>query len=202
MIVRIETAGLTRGREFKLFAYSSETPSVELFAYDPVDESIERLSVEIVSRSPYHIIKSVAPHFDGYLLAKVGRQKIIKRIGTPFLQRFLYGYRPDYTVPYKLYDENAEVIREGILDEIIDGFYKTPIDDRVMMVEAMGKKFLINKNIAKLNYQVTMRGGRLGSSLPDVNLNEVALPQVQLDPIELGDVTLDSTLPEVEIKEL
>lgn len=202
MIVRIENAGLTRGREFSLYAYSNSTPEAKLYGFDPIGERYEEIPFSQVSNGKFHIFNAVAPRIDGYLLAKVGSQKVIKRIGVPLVTAFVYGYKKGYTLPYKLFDKEANIIGEGNLKHIVDGFYYTILSDEVMMVEVQKKKIMISKNIAKLNYEVTMKGGALNSTFESATIEGVELPDVTLPSVELKDVSLDSTLPEVEIKEL
>ena len=202
MLVRIENAGITRGREFALYAYSNIEPSATLYAFNPINKEYVQLEYVKRGNSNFHIFEAVAPHFDGYLMAVIGNQKIIKRIGTPLVTAFIYGYKDGYTLPYKLYDKDVNVIGEGILKHIVDGFYYTIISDNVMMVEAQSRKFMISKNIAKLNYEVTMTGGSINSTFDNATIGDVPLPDVALPNVELKDAMLDSTLPEVEIKEL
>jgi len=202
MIVRIENAGLTRGREFSLYAYANSVPSAKMYGFEPISRQLEEIPYEHVQNGKFHIFNAVAPHFDGYLLARVGTQKVIKRIGTPLVTAFVYGYKKGYTLPYKLYDKDANIIGDGVLEHIVDGFYYTILSDDVMMVEVQKKKIMISKNIAKLNYEVTMKGGRLGSTFESANIDTVNLPEVALPSVELKDASLDSELPEVKIKEL
>ena len=202
MIVRIENAGLTRGREFSLYAYASTTPQARLYGFDPIAKRYEELPYEHVQNGKFHIFNAMAPHFDGYLMARVGSQKVIKRIGIPLVTAFVYGYKKGYTLPYKLFDKEANVIGGGSLKHIVDDFYYTILSDEVMMVEVQKKKIMISKNIAKLNYEVTMKGGALNSTFESATIEGVELPEVTLPSVELKDASLDSTLPEVEIKEL
>lgn len=201
MVIRIETAGITRGREFKLYAYSPQVPALNLYAFNPVTKEVVQLDYEHTRKGDYHIFSSNAPHFDGYLLAKIGNQRLIKKIGYP-LTTFVYGYLPNYTIVYKFFDIEANIIKEGNLKPIIDGFYYEILDDSVMMVEVRGKKILINKNISKLNYKVTMTGGELNSNFESVPLENIALPEVKLPSVELKGAVLNSTMPEVTIEEL
>lgn len=197
MIVRIETTGLARGREFNLYAFAQNTPSVSMAAYNPVTNNVVPLDYTHKSNGDVHIFSSTAAHFDGFLLAKVGNQKIVKKIGTPSQDKFVVGWKDGYTCFYKAYDQNGEVIEEGRMANIADGFFAIRIPDDAIMMEAAGKKVLINKNIQKLSYEVTMSGGELKS-----NVGNVALDSIKLPDIELPDSTLDSTMPDVTIKEL
>ena len=110
MIVRIEDAGLTRGREFKLFAYSTSAPFCEIYGYDSLANRIISIPHNMTKNGNFYIFRATAPSIDGYLLAKVGNQKVIKRIGNPLFRAFVYGYRPGYSVPYRYFDISANVI--------------------------------------------------------------------------------------------
>jgi hypothetical protein len=201
MVIRIEDAGLTRGREFSLFAYSTVQPQCKMWGYSPMSGVIE-IDHETVTNGKFYIFKAIAPQIDGYLLAKVGKQKVIKRIGNPVFRAFVYGYKKGYSVPYTYYDIEANVLESGVLDSVVDVFYSKPLSDDVAMVDVMGKKILISKNIAKMNYEVRMAGGRLNSTLGSARIESFDLPSVTLPNVEIEAGTLDSELPDVEIKEL
>lgn len=202
MVVRIENAGLVRGREFSLYAYAKSEVAARLYAFNPVSRDYEELSCEYVRKGDFHIFNAIAPHYDGYLLAKVGRQRLAKRIGIPVVQALIYGYKEGYLVPYKLYDAMSNVIDEGKMAHIVDGFYYAMLPSEAMMAELGDKKILISRNIAKLGYQVRIEGGKLASSLSGASLPDVELPDVDMGDATLPEVRLASELPEVEIKEL
>lgn len=83
------------------------------------------------------------------------------------------------------------------METVADGFFAVSIPNEAVMMEAAGKKVLINQNIQRLNYRVQMTGGTLASTLPAVSLESVSLPDVTLP-----DATLESTMPSVTIEEL
>ena len=197
MVVRIETTGLARGREFSLYAFSQAVPAVSMAAYNPVTGAVVSLAYLHRQNGNVHIFSADAPRFDGFLLASINRQKLVKKIGTPMQEKFVVGWKEGYTCFYKAYDLNGEVIAEGPMDTITDGFFAAKIPDEAIMMEAAGKKVLINQNIQRLSYRVEMSGGSLGSTLPNIALDSVELPAV-----ELPDAQLDSTMPNVTIEEL
>jgi len=202
MVVRIEDAPLTRGREFRLFAYAASEPECVLYAFDPVSQKSPELDYTLVRNGDFYIYETTAPSLDGYLLARIGSQKIIKRIGAPVIRWFLYGYRPGYTLDYRFFDADANVVSEGTLDHLIDAFYGKELGDEVMMADVAGRKILIGRNISRLAYEVSINGGSLASTIGGADLPDVDLPDVALPDLTLPQVSVESTLPEVIIREL
>ena len=199
MIVRIDTTNLTRGREFTLYAKGH--PDALLKALDISTGNVETLSFTEGSYGEFTGYDAVAPNFDGYLLAKVGKQKVVKKIGHP-LPAFVIGYRPNFTVAYKEYDGGGNEIGNGNLTPAGDGFYWTTLSEETAVVKALNKNFIVNKNLLKMNYQITMDGGALNSGFQSGEINAATLPDVGLPDATLGEATLDSTLPNITIEEL
>ncbi|WP_456432676.1 hypothetical protein [Nitratifractor sp.] len=202
MVLRIETSGITRGREFSLYAFSDSVPAIEAYAYNPVTREVVPLDCVHGKYGMLHRFEAVAPHFDGFLMAKIGRQKIVKRIGTPIQIALVVGWKEGYTAFYKAFDYQGNVIGEGAMDHLVGPFFACSIPDDAVMMEAAGKRFLVNRNISRMNYRITMEGGELHSSFDPAILGNVDLPDVTFEGAELGDVTLDSTLPNITIEEL
>ena len=202
MVLRIETSGITRGREFSLYAFADATPEITAYAYNPVTREVVSLDCEHSKYGMLHKFDSVAPGFDGFLMAKVGKQKIVKRIGTPVQVALVIGYKEGYTAFYKAYDYLGGIMSEGAMENIVGPFFTCAIPSDAVMMEAAGKKLLINRNISRLNFEVSIDTGALNSSFEYSQLQNVTLSSDPLPQTPLEDATLDSTLPNVTIKEL
>lgn len=202
MVLRIETSGITRGREFSLYAFADTVPEVLAYAYNPVTREVVSLDCEHSEYGMLHKFDAVAPHFDGFLMAKIGKQKIVKRIGTPLQIALVVGYKEGYSAFYKAYDSQGAVIAEGETEHLVGPFFACAVPDEAVMMEAAGKKFLINRNISRLNFEVSIDTGALNSSFDYSALGDIQLSSDPLPKMQLEDATLDSTLPNVTIKEL
>jgi hypothetical protein len=111
------------------------------------------------------------------------------------------GYKENYTVPYKLYNEAGSELKSGNLSHIIDGFYYCEINSDVTVMETLKKRFIIKDNLTKLNYGVTMSDAVLYDVvLPDYNL-DATLGDTTLPDIELDYIHTQTTLADVEITE-
>ncbi len=201
MIVRIDTTNITRGREFTLYAHNPQNRPVTMRGLDVSNGEVTDIAYSHQSLGAFDGYAALAPSIDGYLLASVSAQKVVKKIGNP-PPAFVIGYKPNYTVTYQAYDGSGNEIESGNLTHVGDGFYYTLIPHETAVVKALNRNFIVNKNLLKMNYEVTIEGGTLGSDYENVALENVDLPDVALPYNALGDVTLDSALPDVTIKEL
>lgn len=201
MIVRIDTTNLTRGREFTLYAKNSESETVLAKAVDVTTGEVIPVSMQYAPMGEFNGYEGVAPSVDGYFMAKIGSQKVVKKIGNP-AHSFALAYKPNYTVSFKACSGTGEVIGNGTLTDTGDGFYYTLLPSDTAIVKTLNKNFIINKNLLKMNYEITMDGGALNSTFENVSIDNMALPAIDLPDAMLGDSTLDSTLPDITIKEL
>jgi len=201
MIVRIDTTNITRGREFTLYAKNPDDLTVTVRALKPSTGVVEDITMEHGTAGEFDAYRGVAPSLDGYLIGSIGKQKIAKKIGMP-MPAFVIGYKEGYTLPYKAYDVDGVLVDEGSLIPIGDGFYYTTIPSATVVVFALNKNFLVNKDLLKMNYEIEIEGGSLNSTFDNPNMENVSLPNINLPATELGDASLDSTLPTVTIKEL
>jgi hypothetical protein len=76
------------------------------------------------------------------------------------------------------------------------------IPAETLVVSALKKHFMVNKNLLKMEYEITMDGGELNSTFDNVEMENLALPNIEMKDVTLGDAQLESTLPDVTIKEL
>jgi len=201
MTVRIETTSITQGREFALYARSASVPTITMFGYDPITNEAIVIPFIIKTIGTLHIASAIAPVKSGYLYATIGNQKIIKRIGRPY-RKFNLGYRANYTLPYKAYNKDMQIIDNGKMEEIIDGFYSAELGDDVFSFQVLNKEFLINKELQKMNYNVEIGTGKLNSTVEMFTLPSVVLPTFELSSQQLGSVSLNSTLPSIILEEL
>ncbi|ADV46416.1 hypothetical protein [Nitratifractor salsuginis] len=201
MIVRIDTTNIARGREFSLYAKNSNGLPVTVRALKPSTGEVTAIEMQHGTAGGFDVYTGTAPILDGYLIATIGKQKIAKKIGHP-LPSFVLGYKDGYTVPYEAYDIHGSVIASGNLTDIGGGYYYTMIPPETLVVKALKKHFLVNKNLLKMEYEITMEGGALNSTFDNAQMDNLTLPDVELKDVTLGDAQLDSTLPNVTIKEL
>lgn len=201
MIVRIDTTNLARGREFTLYAKNSFGSEVVAKAVNVNTGDVVAVDMAHLPMGEFDGYAAVAPQVDGYFMAKIGNQKIVKKIGNP-VHSFALAYKPNYTVRFDACDGTGISIETGTLIDIGDGFYYTVLPSDAAIVKAVGKNFIVNKNLLKMNYEITMEGGALNSDYESVALEGADLPDVTLPDNTLGAATLDSTLPEITIKEL
>lgn len=201
MILRIETTNITSGREFSLYAHSVDTPSVDIYAFNPVTKEVESLAYEYVLDGALHRFNAVAPSMNGFMLAKLNDQRIVKRIGSP-LTTFVVGYKPNYTIPYKAIAKDGSTLYEGNLTHIIDGFYYAPINVSVVMMEVFNKRILINENLIKMEYEVELEQGEISSEFNDIELSNFDLLDIGLADVNLTDVVMDMTLPTVTLRKV
>ena len=201
MIVRIDTTNLTRGREFTLYAKNPTGAEPVIVAVDANTKEVYEVETQHTLAGEFDGYIGIAPAVDGYLFAKIGTQKIAKKIGTP-IPSFALCYKPGYTVRYKAYNSDGEEIADGVFTDIGNGFYYTPLPSDTVVVKTLNKNFIINKNLLKMSYEVTMEGGELNSAFDSVEFDNLSLPDIEMQNLELGESVLDSTLPDVTIKEL
>lgn len=201
MIVRIDTTNLTRGREFTMYAKNSTGASVVAKAVDVNTGDVSVVDMQHTPMGEFDGYAAVAPQVDGYFMAKIGSQKVVKKIGNP-AHSFALAYKPNYTVSFEACDGTGAAIGTGTLKDVGDGFYYTLLPSDTAIVKTINKNFIVNKNLLKMNYEITMDGGALNSTFENVSIDNVALPTIDLPATVLGDSTLDSTLPDITIKEL
>ena len=201
MIVRIDTTNLTRGREFTIYAKNASGATVTAMAVDVMSGIVYDIDVQHSMVGGLDAYDAVAPQIDGYFMAVIGKQKVVKKIGNPILS-FALGYLPNYTVEYMAYSGDGEVIESGTLTDVGNGFYYTLLDPYTALVSVLNKNFIVNKNLLKMNYEISITGGELSSSFEDAAIDNMDLPNIELPNATLGNTTLDSTMPDVEIKEL
>ena len=201
MIVRIDTTNITRGRDFTLYAKNPSDQPVVIRSLKPSTGVVEDITMEHGTAGEFDAYRGIAPSLDGYLIGSIGSQKIAKKIGMP-VPAFVIGYKDGYTLPYKAYDVDGALLIEGNLIPIGDGFHYTLIPSSAVVVFALNKNFLVNKNLLKMNYEVEITGGELNSTFDNPVMENVVLPNIDLPNTELGNASLDSTLPTVTIREL
>jgi len=201
MIVRIDTTNITRGREFTLYAKNPNDQILTIRSLKPSTGIVEDIEMQHGTAGEFDAYRGIAPSLDGYLIGSIGKQKIAKKIGMP-MPAFVVGYKEGYTLPYKAYDVDGVLLEQGNLNPVGDGFYYTLIPSSTVVVFAMSKNFLVNKNLLKMNYEVEIEGGSLDSQFDNFAIENIQLPNIQLPNMELGDATLNSILPTVSIKEL
>lgn len=201
MVVRVDTTNLTRGLDFSVIIYTNSEPTVSLYAFNTSTHIIETLESELIHGESFFKSLSKAPYFDGFLLAKINsKSMVVKKIGHP-TPHFVIGYKENYTVPYKLFDEAGVELKAGNLKNIVDGFYYCEIGSNVTVMETLKKRFIIKDNITKLNYGTTMENATLSEvSLPNYELN-TTLSEVTLPYVVLAEMNVESILPDVEITE-
>lgn len=202
MVVRIETAGIARGREFHLYANAKSTPTASIYAFDPVTTSYQVLSYEHTQNGDMHIYKAVAPSIDGYLLARIGNQKVVKKIGFP-IQKFVLGHKPNYTISYEEFDINGNLLSRGVMNNIVECFYYADLYDEAAVISLLGKRFVISRSVNRMSFEVTMGVGELNSTYEPIEVaGETVIPVVTLPDVTLKDASLNSQMPDVTIKEL
>lgn len=201
MIVRIDTTNITRGQPFSIFAKNYTDQSIEIYALNPVNGYVYDMPyVQTEIANNFVRFDLTAPNFDGYLMASIGNQKIVKKIGHPTLN-FVIGYKEGFTVPYTAHDGYGNVISEGNLINAVGMFYYTPLQVETAVVASLNKEFIINKDLLKMNFEVTMEGGELNSTFDSGGIDDVSLQDVTLPDAELGVVELNSTMPDITIEE-
>lgn len=201
MIVRIDTTNLTRGREFTMYAKNSTGTPVIAKAVDVNTGDVTAVDMQHIPMGEFDGYTAIAPQVDGYFMAKIGSQKVVKKIGNP-AHSFALAYKPNYTVSFDACDGTGAAIGTGTLIDVGDGFYYTLLPSDTAIVKTINKNFIVNKNLLKMNYEITMDGGALNSTFENVSIDNVSLPIIDLPDAVLGDSTLDSTLPDITIKEL
>ena len=201
MIVRVDTTNLTRGLNFNLVVQTNEEPEVLIYAFNSASQEVVMLDYTMEQTGVFFKASSKAPSFDGYLLAKINSKSIIvKKIGHP-LDMFVVGYKENYTIDYKMFNENGEIIKNGNLINIIDGFYYCKVPIEISIIETLRKRFIIKDNFTKLNYDVILGDGTIDNvELPNYDLIST-LGDVTLGDIDLIETDINSSLANVEIKE-
>ena len=201
MIVRIDTTNITRGQPFSIFAKNYTDQSIEIYALNPITGYVEDVPYTKVGIANNFVrFDLIAPNFDGYFMAAIGTQKIVKKIGHPTLN-FVIGYKEGFTVPYTAYDGYGNILSEGTLTNAIGMFYYTPLQLETAVVASLNKEFIINKDLLKMNFEITMDGGELNSTFESGGIDNVSLQDITLPDAELGTVELSSTMPDITIEE-
>jgi len=201
--LRVDTTNIARGREFSLYALTNEIKSIELYAFNSATkEYISIDNYEIDSKSPFNIVKAIAPAFNGFLLATINDVPVIKKIG------YVYGvvcvsYKSGYDLPYKMYNVNYEVTKTGYMANIVSKFFYTTYDKEDIVLEFNNKQIILQKWDFKMRYDIIQkREGSFEADIGNVSLNDVSLPEITLPQTDIGDVSISATMPEYEIKEL
>ena len=203
MVVRVDTTNLTRGLDFSVIIHAKEEPTVSLYAFNSASHLVEELSYAISQEGVFFKANAKAPYFDGYLLANINsKSMIVKKIGHP-RPHFVIGYKPNYTVPYKLFDEAGSELITNNLVNIIDGFYYCEIPENITIMETLKKRFIIKEHFLKLNYDTSMTSVDLPNiDLPNIAMPTTTLPDVILEDVEFPSISLPNVvLPTVEIME-
>lgn len=200
MVVRVDTTNLTRGLDFGVIVHTDTEPTVSLYAFNATTYDLEELQVEIVQEGVFYKALSKAPYFDGFLLAKINsKSMVVKKIGHP-RPHFIIGYKENYTVSYKLFNESGIELNAGNLKNIIDGFYYCEISSDVTVMETLKKRFIIKENLTKLGYEVDMSETVMEDiTLPSYELN-TTLSDATLPNVELIETNIEASLPDVEIR--
>ena len=190
MVARVDTTNITRGLEFSIYVHTENEPTITLYAFNATDYSYEEIQYTLEKKGVMYIATAKAPYFDGYLLGKInGKSLVVKKIGHP-RPHFVVGYKENYTVFYKLYNELGEVVRDSSMSKIVDGFYYCEVPSEITIIETLKKRFILKDNLTKINY---------GVNLGDATLDDVDLPNYSLDAT-LGDATLEEViLEDVEV---
>jgi len=201
MIVRIDTTNITRGREFTLLASNPTSKPITMRGLDVSSGEVVDIPYTKQSLGEFDKYVGVAPQLNGYLLATVSQQKVVKKIGNP-QPAFVIGYEANYTVPYKIYNGSGVEVGHGDLTHIVDGFYFTQVPYDTAVIKCLDTYFIINKSLIKMNYEVSITSGTLNSTFETLPLKSVPLPNVQLPTNILGVATLNATSPNIFLKEL
>jgi len=202
LTLRVDTTNLARGRQFSLYALTNEIKSIEVYAFNYLTKEYTPIDVEIDSRTPFHIIKGIAPQFNGFLLATINNVPVIKKIG------YVYGYvvvsyKEGYDLPFKMYDVNYQITKQGKMIPIVSKFFFTQYDKDDIVLEFNNKQIILQKWEFKMEYDIIQtKEGSFSTTIGDVSLGDTTLPDVELPDTSIGDVTIEATLPEYEIKEL
>ena len=202
LTLRVDTTNIARGREFSLYAISNNLQSIEIYAFNYVTKEYTPIDFEIDSKNQFHIIKGIAPLFNGFLLASVNEVPVIKKIG------YVYGivcvsYKKGYELPFKMYDVNFNLTKQGKMKHIVSKFFYTEYDKNDIVLEFNNKQIILQKWDFKMQYDIIqVKDGTFNSSIGEVNIGDTTLPEVELPDSNIGDVSIEATMPEYEIKEL
>jgi len=201
MIVRVDTTNLTRGLSFNIVVQTDEEPEISIYAFNSASHEVVTLDYTMEQSGVFFKASSKAPSFDGYLLAKINSKSlIVKKIGHP-LDMFVMGYKENYTIHYKMFNQYGEITEDGNLINIIDGFYYCEIPIEITIIETLRKRFILKSNFTKLNYDVILGDGTIDNiDLPNYDLSST-LSDVTLADVDLIDTDINATLADVEIKE-
>jgi len=201
MVVRVDTTNITRGLSFNIVVQTNEEPCISIYAFNSASHEVVMLDYTIEQNGVFFKASSKAPSFDGYLLAKINSKcLIVKKIGHP-LDMFVIGYKENYTIHYKMFNQDGEITEDGKLKNIIDGFYYCKVPTEITIIETLRKRFILKNNFTKLNYDVILGDGTIDNiDLPNYNLSST-LNDVTLADVDLIDTDINATLADVEIKE-
>ena len=194
MIKRIDTSGLTRGSDTTIAIFTSSEPSVAIYLFDVFKETYENLTYNLSQNGNFYKATTKLPFKDGFLLVKInGKYSVVKKVGN-VIPTFVIGYKPNYTIEYKLYETDGSLKRSGTLKEIVDGFYYCFTDYNAGFIELMKQRISLATMQTKLEYDVTLGD----STFEDITLDnytlEATLPNASIGDVTLGDYTLDVTL--------
>jgi len=194
MVVRVDTTNLTRGFDFSISIFTNANPTVSLYAFNSATHLVELLDCTMTQEGVFFKANAKAPYFDGFLLAKINsKSMVVKKIGHP-TPHFVIGYKDNFTVAYKQFNEAGIIIKSDNLLNIIDGFYYCEIGSNVTIMETLKKRFIMKDNLTKLDYEVDLSTSilqdvTLPNYLLETTLSDATLPNVVLENIDLG-VTL------------
>jgi len=201
MVVRIDTTNITRGREFKIFAYNILNSPLIIRVVDALSHEIIEISYTKTSGNSFSVYSCIAPNINGYLFCKVGSQKIVKKIGTP-IQSFALAYKENYTVSYETFDTLGNALEMGTLTSLGYGFYLTNLSLEAGVIKVLGTNYMINKDQVKVPFILSDLQATIGSTFEPLSLSTISLLPTDLPSLPLGEVALNTSLTNINITEL
>lgn len=202
-MIKIETFSIARGNPFSVFLFAEKLNSIEAYFFNPFTKEYTSMKYTSIDEKPQlKKINFEAPKKDGFFLCRVNGKPIAKRVGA-FFRYVVVSYSKNsiYELPYKLWDWNGEVSKEGILEYIVSGFYFTKFGEKDIILEYNNKKIPLSRPDFRTDYVIIQKSdGNLNSSIGEVILPDVTLPDVSLPNSEIKDVKIEATMPDWEIK--
>lgn len=202
LTLRVDTTNIARGRSFSLYALTKKINSIEIYAFNIATREYISIDTEVTGKSPFYIINGIAPEFNGFLLANINGTPVIKKIG------YSYGivcvtYKKGFNLPYKMYNINYEVTKQGEMKNIVSNFFYETYGKEDIILEFNKRQIILQKWEFKMEYDIIQtKSGSANASIGDVSISSVDIPKIDLPDYKIGDVTIKAEMPDYKIKEL
>lgn len=198
-MIRVDNASIPKGKTITISVKSEHEPIASVFSIDSFNLDVVSLQTTVSHIGDFWNVSINAPAFDGFLLIKIGSQRIVKKVGFP-MGLFVIGHKSTASSiqVYQL-DSDGQLIQASTANKLSDGFYATRLSQNCVLVKAFDKLFDVRGYGSNLGIDVDMSAvtlqtiSILGEQLPMIDISSISIPDINLEEIQLSDITIPTT---------